>query len=291
MQIVYKNSEGGQVVFGQQPPFLVTSKKGFGAVENIITKQQQYGLDGSILVNQQLDDRTLEIEGEFIASSAVDLQNKRKQLASLHNPKLSGTLTYFPDNGNVYQIDVVVEQAPVMDNSSNNLTQSYSIRFISLDSYWIDKNQADKLIMLSSLKKNLTFPLRITSSFTFAIHSENNIQVISNEGDVRVGMIITLNFLSGVTNPKVLNVTTGEYFRLEKAYSAGELLTINTLRGEKEITLTKSGGTEENDLEFWDENSIFLQLDKGNNFFQLQADSGAENMLGTVRISPKVIGV
>lgn len=291
MQIVYKNSEGGQVVFGQQPPFLVLSKKGFGPVENIITKQQQYGLDGSILINQQLDDRTLEIEGEFIAADRTDLEDKRNQLASLHNPKLSGTLTYFPDNGKVYQIDVKVEQPPIMDSSSNNLTQKYSIRFISLDSYWVDRDQADKLISLSTLKNNLTFPLRINSNFTFALRSANSIQTIVNNGDAAIGMVISLYFSEEVVNPKILNVTTGEYFKLDKKYTANQVLTIVTLRGQKEVLLTLDDGTQENDLEFWDEDSTFLQLDKGNNFFQLQADSGVENMVGTVKISPKVLGV
>lgn len=291
MQIVYKNIEGEQVTFGQQPPFLVKSKKGFGAVENIITKQQQYGLDGSILINQQLDDRTLEIEGEFIAADLADLENKRTQLASLHNPKLSGTLTYFSDSGKVYQIDVIVEQPPVMDESSNNLTQKYSVRFISLDSYWVDKNQGDKLISLSTLKKNLTFPLRINSNFTFAIRSVNSIQTILNNGDVAIGMVITLHFNGEVTNPKILDVTTGEYFRLDKKYTLGEKLTIITLKGQKEVILTLDDGTEENDIEFWDEDSVFLLLRKGNNFLQLQADDGVENMVGTIKISPKVLGV
>ncbi|OSP88255.1 hypothetical protein B9W73_02670 [Lactococcus lactis] len=290
MQIVYKNTNGEQVVLGQEPPFLVTSKKGFAQVDNVITKQTQYGLDGSILINQQLDDKELEIEGEFIASDSSDLENKKTQLASIFNPKLAGTLTYFPDNGGVYYLDVLVEKFS-MNESSTNLSQVYSINFLSLDSYWVDKNQADKLIPLSTLKKNLTFPLRISTGFTFAVRSSNNIQTIVNDGDVSVGMIVLLEFTGEVTNPKVLNVTTGEYFRLENTYTVGEIIRIVTLRGEKEVLLTTSDGTEQNNLEFWDEDSIFLQLDKGNNFFQLQADSGSENMIGTVRISPKVLGV
>ena len=247
-------------------------------------------MDGSILINQQLDDKELEIEGEFIASDSSDLENKKTLLSSIFNPKLAGTLTYFPDNGGVYYLDVLVEKFSLND-SSKNLSQVYSINFLSLDSYWVDKNQADKLIPLSTLKKNLTFPLRITSGFTFAVRSSNNIQNIVNDGDVSVGMVVILEFTGEVTNPKVLNVTTGEYFRLENTYTLGETIKIVTLRGEKEVLLTLSDGTEENNLEFWDEDSIFLQLAKGDNFFQLQADSGSENMIGTVRISPKVLGV
>ncbi|QDK70352.1 phage tail domain-containing protein [Lactococcus protaetiae] len=291
MKITYSSSNGDKVEFGQQPPFLVTSIKGLGGVGNIITKQQQYGLDGSFLVNQQLDDRAPGIEGEIIASSSSDLATKCQQLSSLLNPNTAGTLTYYPDNGKIYEIDVLIEQPPVFDEPQNNLTQTFSIDFVALDSYWIDKSQADKLIPLSSVKNKLTFPLRITSGFTFANISSNNIQTIINKGDVSVGVKITLRIISDVVNPKILNVGTGEYFRLEETYSAGTVLTIVTLRGEKEVTGVQADGTMFNALKDWDDDSVFLQLAQGSNFLQLQADEGAANMIGTIQFSPKVIGV
>ena len=43
MQIVYKNTNGEQVVLGQQPPFLVTSKKGFAQVDNVRSEERRVG--------------------------------------------------------------------------------------------------------------------------------------------------------------------------------------------------------------------------------------------------------
>lgn len=291
MQIVYKNNNGGQVTMGQRPPFLVTSKKGFGGVENEVTTQKQYGLDGSSLINQQLSERDLEIDFEVIASDKADLEDKKEQISSIFNSKIAGLLTYQKDNGKVYQIDVLVTQPPNFDESSVNLTQSFKVTFLSLDSYWVDKNQANKLIPLSSMKKNLTFPLRITKGFTFSDISSNTIQSIENKGDVEVGMTITLSFKADVVNPKLLNIDTGEFFRLEATYSQGTVITIVTLRGSKEVTGVLADGTEFNALEDWDEDSVFLQLAQGTNFLQLQADNGAENMLGSIKFSPKVVGV
>lgn len=291
MQIVYKNNNGGQVTMGLRPPFLVTSKKGFGGVENEVTTQKQYGLDGSSLINQQLSERDLEIDFEVIASDKADLEDKKEQISSIFNSKIAGLLTYQKDNGKVYQIDVLVTQPPNFDESSVNLTQSFKVTFLSLDSYWVDKNQDNKLIPLSSMKKNLTFPLRITKGFTFSDISSNTIQSIENKGDVEVGMTITLSFKADVVNPKLLNIDTGEFFRLEATYSQGTVITIVTLRGSKEVTGVLADGTEFNALEDWDEDSVFLQLAQGINFLQLQADNGAENMLGSIKFSPKVVGV
>lgn len=71
-----------------------------------------------------------------------------------------------------------------------------------------------------------------------------------NDGDVSVGMVVILEFNGEVTNPKVLNVTTGEYFRLENTYKVGEIIRIVTLRGEKEVLLTTRDGTEKITLNF-----------------------------------------
>ncbi|WP_241161947.1 MULTISPECIES: phage tail family protein [unclassified Enterococcus] len=72
-EIVYKNSDGEQLIFGIRPPFTVSNKTGFGAVENAITTEEQYGLDGAILVSERLDKRDLTIKGTVIGTSPEDL--------------------------------------------------------------------------------------------------------------------------------------------------------------------------------------------------------------------------
>ncbi len=79
-ELIYKNSEGSLISFGVQPPFTVKSKTGFGAVENKIITEEQYGLDGVIKVSERLDKRDLTIKGEIIARGTKDLFNLQHEM-------------------------------------------------------------------------------------------------------------------------------------------------------------------------------------------------------------------
>lgn len=289
MQIIYRNTEGGEVVFGQQPPFLITSLKGFGAVENEITTQKQYGLDGEFLVHQRATSRDLEIDGEIQTQNSADMLEKRIQLNGVLNPKLAGTLLY-QKNGRTFEIDVLVLHAPILDEASSNLSQKFSLEFKAIDPYWMDKSEQDRLIHLSSVSPKFKFPLQIIKNFIFSGISAGDITEISNKGDVVVGMSIELKINGAVTNPKVLNVITQEYFGFSGTYQAGTVLNIVTTRGKKEVTKT-IGDVITNAMSERMKDSSFLQLQKGSNFFMVQADAGAENMVGSVSFSPLIVGV
>ena len=289
MEIIYRNREGGEIVFKQLPPFVITSKKGFASVENEITTQKQYGLDGEFLVHQRLSSRELDIEGTVLGSSIDDLDEKRRQLSATLNPSLAGTLTYKVGERS-FEIDVLVEQAPVMDESRSNLTENFSLSFKAIDPYWMDKSEEGRLVQLSSVVPKFKFPLQIINNFVFNDISSGNITEISNEGDVVVGMTIELQIRGAVTNPKILNVTTQEFFGFKGTYQSGMVLKIVTVRGKKEVTKTDNNITV-NAMKDRLPDSSFLQLQKGTNFFMVQADVGVENIVGGVSFSPLIVGV
>ncbi|WP_180235174.1 phage tail domain-containing protein [Bacillus cereus] len=289
MQIVYINKDGDRITFGQQPPFLISSKKGFAAVQNTITSQKQYGLDGEYFIHQQLESRDLEIDGEITGMNDANLMNNRLNLIKVFNPNLAGVLQ-FSDNGRTFEIDVLVEEAPTMDSSRNNLTEKFSLKLKALDPYWMDKSEQNRFISLSSVVSNFKFPLSIGSNFTFGEISSGNISEIKNNGDVVVGMDIELRITANCKNPKVLNVMTQEFFGFNGTYTSGTTFNICTIRGKKEVTKIVNGVIT-NAMAERMVGSSFLQLEKGSNFLKIQADSGAENVIGSVTFSPLVVGV
>jgi hypothetical protein len=287
--IKYKNIEGSEITLGQAAPFLVSSKKGFGAVENAITSQQQYGLDGEVVVGQRLESRDIEIDGEILAPDDATLQQLRREMSSVFNPKLAGTLIYTVDN-NSYSIDVVVEKAPTLDDPQTNTALKYSIQLKAADPFWIDNSKASKLIQLSAVNKAFKFPLGITSTFIFAGITSGNIKEIDNSGDMAIGFKLTLRLIGIATNIKVLNIETQEYFGFEGTFASGTVLFANSIRGEKQMTQTVDGITT-NAMSVRMDGSTFLQIAKGSNFFQIQADEGVENVIGEIQFSPVVLGV
>lgn len=122
---------------------------------------------------------------------------------------------------------------------------------------------------------------------SISIYAEKS---IINNGDVDIGVIITIQARGMVETPKIYNVDTGESFILNINLQEGDLITINTKRGEKSVTLTRNGVTTGIVGSLADGSSWF-QLVPGDNVFTIAADSLAENMVVTFIIVDQYEGV
>jgi hypothetical protein len=97
-----------------------------------------------------------------------------------------------------------------------------------------------------------------------------------NGGDIETGATITITATGGsVVNPSITNSDTGDYFKLNYTIPEAATLTINTIRGQKGVTLTSSGTTT-NLINYIVSGSTWLQLDTGANNLVCDADTGAE---------------
>ena len=117
----------------------------------------------------------------------------------------------------------------------------------------------------------------IISNFEFPTTAENNSVIIPNSGDVPTGMDIVINFTGAVTNPVIRNAATGEYFRLNREFVTGDVVTVNTRNGEKSVKLTHLG-VDFNIINALDAGASWLQLRRGNNTLYFNADSGVDHM-------------
>jgi hypothetical protein len=87
---------------------------------------------------------------------------------------------------------------------------------------------------------------------------------IANNGEVETGIIIELQANGPVTNPKVYDYETGDFIGVNFTMQAGDLITINTMAGEKSVTLLRNGVT----------TNIFNSLMKGITWLQLPFGGG-----------------
>lgn len=288
MKIIYRNKEGLELTLGQQPPFLISSKKGFGGVENNITTVEQYGFSGKYEVYQHLAERELEVNGEILATSPEEIQDYRIYISSILNPELAGTLI-FQNFNRSFEIDVLITKQS-FDIATENLTQKFSVEFVALDSFWSDVTLPERTIPLSSSNRKLKFPLQITSDFEFGSLSSASIVKITNTGDIPTGVTFNIRTSAQVVNPKILNVVTQEFFGFSGKYDSNVSFMIETRKGLKEVTKNVHG-VQSNAISERMANSSFIQLEKGDNFFILQADKGAENLSGNLTFTPLILGV
>lgn len=286
----YRNTEGLEVSMGTEKPFLITGREGLGAVDNNITTQNQYGLDGASLVSQQLAVREIKLTGEMVGTSLAEMQENRQTLISIFNPQLAGTL-YYTVNENTYMIDVLVEVAPDLDKSSTMLSQEFTLQFKALQPYWSDLTRYDQLIPLSGLRKLWQFPFTIGSGMKFSEIVSGQIQTIENDGDVPVGAEFTMVLNSAAKNIRVLSIDTQEFFGFSGTYEAGTTLYVNTKQGQKKATFTTLDGTVNNAMPRRMADSTFIELKKGMNYLQILADEGQDRIVTKMSFNPLVLGV
>src|SRR5690625_525431 len=293
-KITYRNTNGLEIVFSKEPPFLFSTKEGFDGLENIIVEQRNYNQDGATLVSTQLDVRELTINGEIWASNKDEIREYRKELIKVFNPRLAGSLLY-ENNVGTYQIDVIPEIAPSMNESTYlNVKQldSFTIVLKALDPYWTDKSEIDAEIPMAREENLFEFPLEITDNFEFSRLIAGDVIEIQNNGDVAVGAVFTINVNGILVNPRLYNVITQEYFALNGTFTTGTKIRISTLRGKKRVEEDKGDGQGyKNIMTKRQVESTFLQIDRGINYLQLQADEGVEFTTSYIRFEPKILGV
>lgn len=119
------------------------------------------------------------------------------------------------------------------------------------------------------------------------INEETN---VVNNGDIDTGAIIELRALGVVGTPGIYNVDTREFFVINTTMQEGDVITINTRKKEKSVTLLRDGVTSTliGSLEF---GSSWLQLVPGDNTFIVSADTFPENLYCTFTVINSFEGV
>ena len=291
-RIIYTNTEGESIIFSNTPPFILSEKEGFESVDNNIISTTGYDQDGESLVSQNLDVRNLTIGGSILGVDEEEYLTMRRELIRVFNPKIAGYISYTNDIG-TYEIDCIPEFLPRIneqDYKGSKRAKTFTLSLKALDPYFTDKSEIDAEIPMARIEPMFSFPLEITKSFEFARLIAGDVIEIQNNGDVAVGAVFTIDVNGPLVNPRLYNVITQDYFALKGTFMTGTKLRISTVRGKKKV--------EQNDGDGWFNimtkrkvESKFLQIDRGINYLQLQADSGVKFTTSYIKFDPKILGV
>lgn len=291
-KITYTNTEGMQIIFSDSLPYVMESKDGFSSVSNDIVSDKNFETDGEHFVSQRLSVRNLDISGTLIGKNKKNYLYLRLNLISCFNPRLAGTLVYQNDNG-TYQIDCMPEYLPMIDEKSLkgiDNAKTFTLSLKALDPYFTDKSEIDAEIPMARIEPFFSFPLEITNTFEFAQLIAGDVIEIQNNGHVSVGAVFTINVNGPLVNPRIYNVITQEYFALKGTFMTGTKLRISTVRGKKKVEQDDGNGWY-NIMTKRKVESKFLQIDRGINYLQLQADSGVKFTTSYIKFEPKILGV
>lgn len=274
-KLVYENEMGQSIEFSIWSSFFPNNIEGIDGLKNIIYSSSSPGQDGTTYLSSSLNIRDIIIKG----SIRTDVDRNRAYLLSTINPKLRGKLIYSNDDTNYY-INCIVENAPVI---TKNVYSNFLVSFYCPNPYWNDGNLIREEII--TWIGGFTFPFSFSASFASKGDTSKN---IINDGVAESP--IEIIFKGPAVNPKVINISTGEFIRVKRTLSSDDTLVINTEFGNKKVEIIKADGTKQNAFNYIDLKSTFFQLKTGDNILQYSTD-GLDPSSVSISYKNRYVGV
>ena len=217
-------------------------------------------------------------DGEYYNSSRVgmrnividvllrgDIETNRQRLYKIFPLKTACTV-YFKNYNRDVKIKGYVE---VLDGDLFVEQEQIQISIICPQPYF--ESLKTLYMELSKIMRLFEFPFCITEPIPFSEKRNLPLCSILNNGDTTCGVILTISISGEVTNLKIYNVATQQFFGLNYTFQENDQITLNTQSGQKNISLIRDGETI-NLLGYMQAGSSWIQLATGINNFTFSAD-------------------
>ena len=280
-RITFTNSVGQSIVLGHTAPFVLSSIDGLGDVDAEIQSQKAPNQDGNTFLYSNLETRHISMG---ITILGTDVLKRRKEIASVFNPKLGVGVLRYENKNELKEIKAIPEHVPSFPSgdSRGRVYQSCLIDLVCPNPYW----QSQRIKADPIFEPLFKFPF----SGKFRMGYQRERQIILNDGDVSTPLYIEL--FGPAVAPKITNETTGEFIRVNRELSEGEHLRINTARGrQKSVIHVDANGTETNAFHWIDLDSTFFQLELGENTLVYSADSNIQGATVNIEYRNLYVGV
>lgn len=277
--------------------FLIKSITGLGPVKANVNTTEVATNDGSMFNSARLSQRNIVIQMVFINSIyGEDIEEIRQKSYKYFPIKKNVELVIETDNRYVRTTGYIESNEPDIFSKQ----EGTQISIICPDPYFYSASEdGNNVTDFYSIDPMFEFPFSNESlSEPLLVFGEIQIKtegVITYSGDSEIGVMIYIHAIGPAEHINIYNTETREVMtidtvKLEKLTGrgliAGDDIIINTLKGEKSITLIRSG-VSYNILNCLDKNTDWFTLVKGDNIFAFTADSGVTNL--QFRIENKVI--
>lgn len=277
--------------------FLIKSITGLGPVKANVNTTEVATNDGSMFNSARLSQRNIVIQMVFVNSIyGEDIEEIRQKSYKYFPIKKSVELVVETDNRYVRTTGYIESNEPDIFSKQ----EGTQISIICPDPYFYSASEdGDNVTDFYSIDPMFEFPFS-NESLTEPLLVFGEIQiktegVITYSGDSEIGVMIYIHAIGPAEHINIYSTETREVMTIDTAklekltgrgLIAGDDIVINTLKGEKSITLVRDG-VSYNILNCLDKNTDWFTLVKGDNIFAFTADSGVTNL--QFRIENKVI--
>ncbi|HIE6633007.1 TPA: phage tail domain-containing protein [Bacillus luti] len=281
-KLIFDNNRGQTFEISVLSPFFLDDAEGLDSMRNEFYTMRSYDEDGVSEAGSNVQPRPITIQGRI---SEEQKQNRAKMIR-FFNPNHTFTLQY--TNGEITRyIRCKVEKTPVINKE---VFPDFLISLICHKPWWYGKEvRTDIASWISAFE----FPLEIPQETGIEIgyRQKSLIVNIINTSDNAAPVRVEFKALGTVKNPSILNVETQEKIVIKKDMVAGDIITINTEKGNEYVELFRNGETTNifNDLTI--ESDAHLTIEIGDNFYRYDAELNADNLEVSLYYTPQYVGV
>ena len=256
-------------------PFVLADADGVYDVKNSVYLSENSMIDGAVYQGSVAKYRNIVLT----LTDNKAYQSDRDRLNQLFKDKEPGTLYFREGDNPTRKIEYIVES---MTSTGKQGKRDHQISLICPDPFFYDvDDQEEKMASwVSAFEFEKEFD---AAGFEFGYQTDERLKTITNEyAEDNTGMTIIMTCSGAVVNPSVTRVESNEAIYVGSSakpfeMQAGDVLTITTATGNKHVTLTRGGATSEVN-QYLTEDSVFIQLMRGDNTIGYDADSGAANL-------------
>lgn len=281
-EIIITNLNGESLTLSNQAPYFLETLEGAGEVPVAIESQKAPYQDGSTYIDNTLENRAISIEGMIITKidPAFVLEARRKMQRVL-NPKLGEVTITYHQRDQVREIKGLAETTPVFpggQGSKGLYYQKFLLHLLCHQPFWLDTYFESR--EMSYLMGGIQFKLSLPTGFS----SRGFKRKAVNKGDVATP--VTIEFKGPAVNPTVTNETTGEFIMVNRELEEEDILSISTAFGEKYVRING-----ENAFHYIDLDSIFWQLQSGNNILSYASNNDSIKTRVVVKWKNRYVGL
>lgn len=268
--LIVETQNGERLDFSQvRDKYDILSVDGLTSPDTNINTSSLYYTDGCLVNSMRAEKRNIVIT----LNIKPPIEMNRLNLYKFFACKAKITLYWTNDNRDVY-IKGIVEK---FETNLFDKVQQPQISIICPQPYFV--STTEEIIGFTDNESLFEFPFSISSLNGISFSEiKDKVSQIVDVGEANTGITIKITAVGGaVTNPSVINRTTGDIFTISYTLSKNQQLVINSNTGEKSIYLY-TGSSKKNFLSKRKYGTQWITCVPGYNDFYYTADSGSEYM-------------
>lgn len=279
-QLIAENKKGDRLTLTNNRAFDILEIQGLNPAPAVINTVAVSGLDGTRYNSSRVEQRNI------VLTLAIHfpIEQNRLKLYGIFMPKSWIRLFYKTSRRDVY-IDGYVE---TFENNPFTQSQQPQISIICPQPFW--KANGIVNVDFSRSVALFEFPFSIPSAGIEFSTLETTTSATVNVGEAETGAIVYFYAADAVVNPKIYNNTTQQFFGVDITMQSGDLITINSNKGEKAVTLLR-GTTTTNLLDDRTDGSEWLMFAAGENLLTIDAASGLDDLRASLSVVQLYEGV